>query len=82
MHGYIFVGLGKEADTFKESEIRHVFVSIGRKQYRYLGLYEALRVKEPLTADEWEPLPENVGAQFFLSPQLLTCLRIQTSVQE
>jgi hypothetical protein len=67
MHGYMFVGLGKEADTFNESEIRHVFVSIGRKQYRYLGLYEALRAKEPLTADEWEPLPENVGIQLFLA---------------
>jgi hypothetical protein len=66
MHGYMFVGLGAEADTFVEPQTRHVFVSIGTKQYRYLGIYEASRVKDKLTVDEWEELPESVGVHSLL----------------
>jgi hypothetical protein len=65
MHGYIFVGLGKEVETFNKQETHHVFISIGTKQYRYLGMYEALRMKEQLPVEEWKPLPENVGVQSF-----------------
>lgn len=60
MHGYMFVGLGREAITFAKTETRHVFVGMGPKQYRYLGLYEAVRV-DGLTVAEWDPLPEDVS---------------------
>lgn len=60
MHGFMFVGLGREATTFAQAETRNVFVGMGTKQYRYLGLYEAVRT-EGLTAEEWDPLPEEVS---------------------
>ena len=65
MHGYMFVGLGLEADTFVEPETRHLFVGIAVRQYRYLGLYEVTRVKDNLTLDEWKALPDSVGSNSF-----------------
>jgi len=59
-HGYIFIGLGKEKNTFLSPEIRNVFVGIKdkgqhRRFYVYLGVYEVVRVL-PLTIDEWKSL--------------------------
>lgn len=65
MHGYMFVELGLEADTFVEPETRHLFVGIAVRQHRYLGLYEVTRVKDNLTPDEWKALPDSVGSHSF-----------------
>jgi hypothetical protein len=62
----MFVGLGREADTFNTAETRHVFVNvgtdIGNKKYKYIGMYEASRV-DGLTFDEWLETPEDVSFQ-------------------
>ncbi|KAL0951036.1 hypothetical protein HGRIS_007776 [Hohenbuehelia grisea] len=64
-HGYMFVGLGSEKDTFITPEVHHVFVgfkntsSQGPRLFRYMGLYSASRV-DPLTCDEWSTLAANV----------------------
>lgn len=46
-------------------EIQHVFVNvgtdIGNKQYKYIGMYEALRV-DKLTVDEWLDTPEDISS--------------------
>lgn len=61
MHGYIFVGLGREKGKFETPETRHVFVGLGAKQYRYMGFYEASMIEKGLEVDEWDPLPEHVS---------------------
>lgn len=60
MHGFMFVGLGRENTTYIKAETRHVFVGMGTKRYRYLGLYDAVRT-DSLTLEEWGPLPEEVS---------------------
>lgn len=67
-HGYIFVGLGREKDTFLEPEEHNVFVGLKKKgkdtrRFRYLGKYRAVRV-QPLTKEEWATLPEHVSRAF------------------
>ena len=68
-HGYMFVGLGREKDTFLEPEDFNVFVgqlkskSSERRKYRYIGVYRAVRVS-PLTVDEWNTLSEPVRIHF------------------
>lgn len=64
-HGYIFVGLGKEKDTFITPTILNVFVgtkSPGQSKpvFKYLGLYRVSRV-EALTVEEWLSLPLKVS---------------------
>ncbi|KAJ3538730.1 hypothetical protein NMY22_g5040 [Coprinellus aureogranulatus] len=63
-HGFMFVGLGREKDTFSEPEVHNVFVGLpkkgkDRRRFRYLGKYKAFRV-QPLTVQEWAGLPEHV----------------------
>ncbi|TEB39262.1 hypothetical protein FA13DRAFT_1725238 [Coprinellus micaceus] len=63
-HGYIFVGLGREKDTFLEPEEHNVFVGLKKKgkdtrRFKYLGKYRAVRV-QPLTKEEWAGLPEPI----------------------
>ena len=68
-HGYMFVGLGREKDTFLEPEDFNVFVgqlkskNSERRKYRYIGVYRAVRVS-PLTVDEWNTLSEPVRIHF------------------
>ena len=62
MHGYMFVGLGTDAGTFVKPATRDIFVSIGTKKSRYLGLYEASRV-DKLTVNEWTAFPDSVCVQ-------------------
>ncbi|KAJ7038069.1 hypothetical protein C8F04DRAFT_1256100 [Mycena alexandri] len=59
-HGYMFVGLGNESETFREPEQLNLFLSAPPKhgrnlEVKYLGLYEARRVPELLVA-EWNTL--------------------------
>lgn len=68
-HGYIFVGLGKEKDTYKSPAIRHLFVGLPKtktrnRRFRYLGQYRVMRVRS-LSVEEWGTLPEEVGIAFF-----------------
>ncbi|KAF8622237.1 hypothetical protein AX15_007176 [Amanita polypyramis BW_CC] len=68
-HGYMFVGLGREKDTFLEPQDYNVFVGLfkdkgfERRKYRYVGVYRAVRVS-PLNGDEWDTLPETVRNYF------------------
>ncbi|KAF5377636.1 hypothetical protein D9615_005298 [Tricholomella constricta] len=65
-HGYIFVGLGQEHNTFQEPQAGlHVFVGQSRsrsrpKEYQYLGVYTAVRVAS-LSAEEWHTLSREVA---------------------
>ncbi|KAG6820375.1 hypothetical protein H0H93_001346 [Arthromyces matolae] len=62
-HGYMFVGLGQERETFLQPH-SGLNIFIGRaqtrskpKDYQYLGVYTALRVAG-LNTDEWRSLSE------------------------
>lgn len=61
----MFVGLGREKDTFLEPQNFNVFVGLlknknhERRKYQYIGVYRAVRVP-PLTVDEWNTLSEPV----------------------
>ncbi|KAK2461822.1 hypothetical protein APHAL10511_006285 [Amanita phalloides] len=63
-HGYMFVGLGQEKDTFLEPQDYNVFVGLLKsknnehRKYRYMGVYRAVRVS-PLIVDEWNTLSES-----------------------
>ncbi|KAJ7235894.1 hypothetical protein B0H12DRAFT_133873 [Mycena haematopus] len=59
-HGYLFVGLGSESETFREPEQLNLFLSVppgGNKslEVTYMGFYEISRVA-PLSVDEWRTL--------------------------
>ncbi|KAJ6519945.1 hypothetical protein C8R45DRAFT_41676 [Mycena sanguinolenta] len=59
-HGYMFVGLGNERETFREPERLNLFLSVpagGSKalEVTYMGFYEVSRVA-PLSVDEWRTL--------------------------
>src|SRR5437016_7968299 len=63
-HGYIFVGLGKEKESYKSPVFRHLFVGLPKSQskgriFRYLGKYKVHRVKH-LTVEEWDGLSAEV----------------------
>ncbi|EDR15034.1 uncharacterized protein LACBIDRAFT_300769 [Laccaria bicolor S238N-H82] len=68
-NGYIFVGLGKEKDTFELPEIHSVFVGLKKtktkdnRRFRYLGKYIAKRV-EPLSPQEWKTLAIHVRCTY------------------
>ncbi|KAJ8521457.1 hypothetical protein ONZ45_g1876 [Pleurotus djamor] len=68
-HGYMFVGLGTEKDTFLKPEVHHLFVGLKKQPkqstrlLRYLGQYSVSRV-DALSAEEWETLPENVKEDY------------------
>jgi len=55
-HGYIFVGLGKDKDSYHSAAIRNLFVGLPKtvmdRRFRYLGRYQVTRV-DPLSVDEW-----------------------------
>jgi len=64
-HGYIFVGLGKEKETYKTPVVRNLFVGLPKDQarqrrFRYLGKYRVVRVRS-LSLDEWNSLPDDVS---------------------
>ena len=65
----MFVGLGREKDTFLEPQDFNVFVGLlkdksrERRRYQYIGVYRAVRVP-PLTVDEWNTLSEPVRIRF------------------
>ncbi len=65
----MFVGLGREKDTFLEPQDFNVFVGLfkdksrERRRYQYIGVYRAVRVP-PLTVDEWNTLSESVRIRF------------------
>lgn len=66
-HGFIFVGLGKDKDSYHPSAIRHLFIGlpktgIGSRRFRYLGKYKVTRA-DPLSVDEWAMLSADVSAQ-------------------
>ncbi|KJA29249.1 hypothetical protein HYPSUDRAFT_32651 [Hypholoma sublateritium FD-334 SS-4] len=61
-HGYIFVGLGKDKDSYKSAITRNLFVGLSKGQgkhriFRYLGKYRVSRV-EPLSCEEWATLSD------------------------
>ncbi|KAF8216098.1 hypothetical protein K438DRAFT_626161 [Mycena galopus ATCC 62051] len=67
-HGYMFVGLGNERDTFREPEQLHLFLSVPPSKSKaldvtYLGFYEVSRVAE-LTVDEWGTLSPTVQGNY------------------
>ncbi|KAJ6604773.1 hypothetical protein DFH09DRAFT_1068305 [Mycena vulgaris] len=68
-HGYMFVGLGRESETFQEPEQLNLFLSVpstgGNRnlQVSYLGLYEACRVPA-LTVAEWRTLAPAVQISY------------------
>jgi len=64
-HGFIFVGLGKEKESYKLPVFRNLFVGLPKSQskgriFRYLGKYRVHRVKH-LTVEEWESLSADVS---------------------
>ena len=65
----MFVGLGREKDTFLEPQDFNVFVGLLKsksarcRKYQYMGVYRAIRVS-PLTVDEWNTLSEPVRIHF------------------
>ncbi|KAJ7706055.1 hypothetical protein B0H17DRAFT_608223 [Mycena rosella] len=67
-HGYMFVGLGSESETFKEPEELNLFLSVprrgnGKLDVSYLGLYKVHR-DIPLTLEEWKTLSPDVQHSF------------------
>ncbi|KAK0198466.1 hypothetical protein F5146DRAFT_92394 [Armillaria mellea] len=66
-HGYIFVGLGVDKDTFVgKGEFYTLFVGIKEgpaRRFRYLGRYTATHV-EPLTVAEWNTLAPSVQSTY------------------
>ncbi|KAJ2928897.1 hypothetical protein H1R20_g8267, partial [Candolleomyces eurysporus] len=67
-HGYIFVGLGREKDTFRVPEEHNVFVGLKKKsketrRFRYLGKYQAKRV-DSLSRNEWLSLPATMRTTY------------------
>ena len=64
-HGFIFVGLGKDKDSYKSAAIRNLFVGLPKtvmdRRFRYLGRYQVTRV-DPLSVDEWAMLSAEVSA--------------------
>ncbi|KAJ7225404.1 hypothetical protein GGX14DRAFT_420327 [Mycena pura] len=66
-HGFMFVGLGNESETFREPEELNLFLSVpppsGNLEVSYLGLYEAVRV-EALTPAEWGTLSSTVQRSY------------------
>lgn len=68
-HGFIFVGLGKEKESYKVPVFRNLFVGLPKSEskgriFRYLGKYRVHRVKH-LTVEEWESLPAGVCFTIF-----------------
>jgi len=64
-HGFIFVGLGKEKESYKSTAVRNLFVGLTKTQprtrkFRYLGTYKVSRVRS-LNVDEWNALSEDVS---------------------
>ncbi|KAG6911871.1 hypothetical protein DXG01_000118 [Tephrocybe rancida] len=68
-HGYIFVGLGQEQNTFMEPHTGlNLFLGKSRssskpKEYQYLGVYTAVRVAA-LDVNEWNSLSEEVKSGY------------------
>ncbi|KDR85112.1 hypothetical protein GALMADRAFT_233738 [Galerina marginata CBS 339.88] len=63
-HGFLFVGLGKDKESYKSPVTRNLFVGLPKshtrtRTFRYLGKYEVARVK-PLSVEEWTTLANDV----------------------
>jgi len=64
-HGYMFVGLGRDKDTYTIPKLCNLFVGIPKcgekseRNFRYLGVYRVSRV-ESLNVSEWETLGQEV----------------------
>ena len=63
-HGFIFVGLGKDKDSYHSAAVRNLFVGLPKtvkdRRFRYLGKYQVTRV-DPLSVDEWAMLSAEVS---------------------
>ena len=63
-HGFIFVGLGKDKDSYHSVAVRNLFVGLPKtamdRRFRYLGSYQVTRV-DPLSVDEWAMLSAEVS---------------------
>jgi hypothetical protein len=84
-HGFIFVGLGKDKDSYHSAAIRNLFVGLPKtvmdRRFRYLGRYQVTRV-DSLSVDEWAMLSAEASAashlhkfvilRFFFSSNLCT----------
>lgn len=77
-HGFMQVGLGREKTTFVSPVICPLFVGVDGR-FKYSGLYEATRV-DPLTADEWNALPEQVDMSLLFSTASLTTIHDQVKL--
>ncbi|KIM48088.1 hypothetical protein M413DRAFT_439797 [Hebeloma cylindrosporum] len=67
-HGFIFVGLGKDKESYKSPVFRNLFVGLPKSQstgriFRYLGKYRVHRVKH-LTVEEWGSLSTDVKCMY------------------
>lgn len=67
-HGFIFVGLGKDKDSYHSAAIRNLFVGLPKtvmnnRRFRYLGKYRVTRV-DPLGIDEWAMLSAEFKAVY------------------
>ncbi|TFK41039.1 hypothetical protein BDQ12DRAFT_733378 [Crucibulum laeve] len=63
-HGYLFVGLGREKETFIVPEVLNIFggsknTLMKKCDYMYLGFYKVTRV-DPLSVKEWDEIPEGI----------------------
>ncbi|KAF9056286.1 hypothetical protein BJ165DRAFT_1432397 [Panaeolus papilionaceus] len=61
-HGFIFVGLGKDRDTYAQASLRNLFIglpktSAKKRKFQYLGKYKVHRV-ESLGVEEWMNLSD------------------------
>ncbi|KII93530.1 hypothetical protein PLICRDRAFT_35750 [Plicaturopsis crispa FD-325 SS-3] len=57
-HGYMFVGLGRDKDRYKDPQERNLFLGVASADFRYMGVYRVHAVS-PLTVDEWNTLPDD-----------------------
>ncbi|PPR00660.1 hypothetical protein CVT24_000883 [Panaeolus cyanescens] len=67
-HGFIFVGLGKDRDTYTQASSRNLFIglpktSAKKRAFQYLGKYRVQRV-ESLGVDEWMSLSDETKRMY------------------
>ncbi|KAJ3561277.1 hypothetical protein NP233_g10288 [Leucocoprinus birnbaumii] len=68
-HGYMFVGLSREKDTYTTPKMRNLFVGLPKRShkderfFRYLGVYRVSRV-DPLSVNEWKTLHHTVKQNY------------------
>ncbi|KAF9452657.1 hypothetical protein P691DRAFT_772106 [Macrolepiota fuliginosa MF-IS2] len=68
-HGYMFVGLGKEKNTYTTPQLRNLFIGLPKRNskeeryFRYLGVYRVSRV-DSLSTEEWKSLHPSVKQNY------------------